>query len=268
MTCYLNLVNSRARLSNTEFMQTPTPPDGYRLVKGEEIKDCVPEGAQVWTDANMWRESLYEGDPLPSSNFKNFYAIPDSQKSIKMNKTYTLKELADIGAKASLQHITGTYAAMAVSDRSSAWERERPAREAFTKAILDAIGYQLPKDEEREAFEKWYECAQTFGEAKEVIFASWKAGREELRKSQSLDKQPGYSMPPSYAGITLLGTKPNEPEWIPWNGGKCPLSDKVKKWEYKMRNGWCLPAGVGSPKFYRWNHVGSDHDIIAYRVWE
>ena len=82
MTCYLNLVNSRAGLSNTEFMQTPTPPDGYRLVKGEEIKDRVPDGAQVWTDENMWEKSSYEGYPLPPLNFKNFYAIPDAQKSI------------------------------------------------------------------------------------------------------------------------------------------------------------------------------------------
>lgn len=177
-----------------------------------------------------------------------------------MSKTYTLKELADIGANAAYMAAKGTKVSL-LGD-----SEDQPAREAFTKAILDAIGYQSPKDEEREAFEKW--CKLNGDEAYDDWFIIWKAGREELRKSQSIDKQPSHSMPPSYAGITLLWTKPNEPEWIPWNGGKCPLSDKVKKWEYKMRNGRCLPAGVGSPKFYRWNHFGSDHNIIAYRVWE
>ena len=95
-------------------------------------------------------------------------------------KKFTLKELADIGAKASLQHITGTYAAMAVSDRSSAWERERPAREAFAKAILDAIGYEFPKDEEREAFDVWCEANNKLNTP--GAFEIWKAGRDDLRK--------------------------------------------------------------------------------------
>lgn len=204
MTCRLNLINSRARLSNTEFM-------------------------------------------------------------------HTLKELADIGAKASLQHITGTYAAMAVSDRSSAWERERPAREAFTKAILDAIGYEFPKDEEREAFDAWWKDNKIAYVNENDAFKAWKAGREELRKSQSLDKQPSYSMPPSYAGITLLGATPNEPEWILWNGGECPLSDKVKKWEYKVQNGAPFMTEY-KPFTYRWWHSDQpfhrEDNIIAYRVWE
>lgn len=99
-----------------------------------------------------------------------------------MNKTYTLKELADIGAKAAQEELPATCFEMIVGLKVTYPEHSK-AREAFTKAILDAIGYQLPKDEEREAFEKWYECVPTFGEAKEVIFASWKAGREELRKA-------------------------------------------------------------------------------------
>lgn len=181
-----------------------------------------------------------------------------------MNKTYTLKELADIGAKASLQHITGTYAAMAISDRSSAWERERPAREAFTKAILDAVGYELPKDAEREAFDAWYQSAQ-IPQGETQAFAAWKAGRDELR--QAINK-PSYSMPPYYAGITLLGANPNEPEWIPWNGGECPLSDKVKRWEYKMRNGKCHLTGGSAQETAYWHHLNLAGDIIAYRVLE
>lgn len=173
---------------------------------------------------------------------------------------YTLKELADIGAKAAYMAVEGTK--MSLIDSSE----DQPAREAFVKAILDAIGYEFQKDDEREAFDAW--CETNHKLATTDQFEAWKAGREELRKSQSLDKQPSYSMPPSYAGITLLGTKPNEPEWIPWNGGECPLSDKVKKWEYKERWNHNPVAGRGSPKSYRWKHFESGHDIIAYRVWE
>lgn len=196
----MNLINSRARLSNTEFMQK-----------------------------------------------------------------HTLKELADIGAKHAHSCLNGNLMQCNSSVNAYDFADQENARLAFTKAILDAIGYEFPKDEEREAFDVWWKDNKIAYVNENDAFKAWKAGREELRKAIN---KPSYSMPPSYAGITLLGTKPNEPEWIPWNGGKCPLSDKVKKWEYKMRNGWCLPAGVGSPKFYRWNHVGSDHDIIAYRVWE
>lgn len=109
-----------------------------------------------------------------------------------MNKNYTLKELVDIGARAAnLQHVVGVV-----------------AREAFAKAILDAIGYEFPKDEEREAFAKWWETSnlQTFCNADDA-FEAWKAGREELRRSQSLDKKP---------------TEPAEPAWISWSGGECP----------------------------------------------
>ena len=182
-----------------------------------------------------------------------------------MNKIYTLKELADIGAKRAHSCLDGYCMQCNANAGNYKLPEHENARIAFTKAILDAIGYQLPKDEEREAFEKWYECVPTFGEAKEVIFASWKAGREELRKAIN---KPSYAMPPSYAGITLLGTKPNEPEWIPWNGGECPLSDKVKRWEYKMRNGKCHLTGGSAQETAYWHHLNLAGDIIAYRVLE
>ena len=109
-----------------------------------------------------------------------------------MNKTYTLKELADIGAEAANAFLPdGVRMCL-------------KAREAFTKAILDAVGYELPKDEEREAFDAWAQIPQ--GETQ--AFAEWKAACDELR--QAINK-PSYSMPPYYAGITLLGANPNEP---------------------------------------------------------
>jgi len=77
-----------------------------------------------------------------------------------MNKNYTLKELADIGAVAA------------------------------TKAVLDAVGYEFPKDEEREVFERWYDHASKRF-ASRSSFEIWKAGREELRQSlEARDAKP------------------------------------------------------------------------------
>lgn len=110
-----------------------------------------------------------------------------------MNKNYTLKELADIGLNAACQFEPNSQFPLSFQNY----------REAFTKAILDAIGYEFPKDEEREAFAKWWETSnlQTFRNADDA-FKAWKAGREELRRA--INKH-SYSMPPSYGGITLLG---------------------------------------------------------------
>ena len=145
----------------------------------------------------------------------------------EMNKNYTLKELADIGAvAANLDYVLGEI-----------------AREAFTKAVLDAIGYEFPKDEEREAFERWWRAGVAL-HPEEAAFEAWKAGRKELRRAQLLDKQPA------------------EPAWIPWEGGECPLEDGMI-WEAKFRSGTHVKAkGLAC----RWNHNGSAGDIVAYRV--
>lgn len=171
-----------------------------------------------------------------------------------MNKNYTLKELADIGQMAAHMKLNG-FDRMYLHPDGPYFEAHRPAREAFTKAILDAIGYEFPKDEEREVFERWIaEQGDGFHPCgdEDKAFLVWKAGREELRRSQSLDKRP---------------TEPVEPAWIPWSGGECPLPDTVKRWEFRYRDGF-ISANPMMPSKYHWRHEGSKHDIIAYRVWE
>ena len=151
-----------------------------------------------------------------------------------MNKNYTLKELADIGAKA-----------------GHSWERDWSisTNEAFTKAILDAIGYELPKDEEREAFHAWCGSGRLEKSDYDDLFEAWKAGREELRRAQSLDKQP------------------TEPAWIPWEGGECPLGDGVKRWEVMFVGGYKVLTELPPSKYY-WIKDSDMADIVAYRVWE
>lgn len=55
-------------------MQTPIPPAGYKLVKGEEIKNRVPDEALFWTDG--WVPSLSIGQEPPNWALEEFYAIP------------------------------------------------------------------------------------------------------------------------------------------------------------------------------------------------
>ena len=107
-----------------------------------------------------------------------------------MNKNHTLKELADIGAKAA--SVTQMYEndthLVQMNKGSYGFNRDTPARETFAKAVLDAVGYEFPKDEEREAFDAWATANNKLATTDQ--FEAWKAGREELRRAQSIDKQP------------------------------------------------------------------------------
>lgn len=97
-----------------------------------------------------------------------------------MNKTHTFKELA----------------AMFAFERRKALVNGQSIEEArmlALKRVLDAVGYKLPVDPEREAFDAWLkeQGGTDFIDMKESMFLSWKAGREELRKTQQeLAKQP------------------------------------------------------------------------------
>ena len=160
-----------------------------------------------------------------------------------MNKTYTLKELADIGAGAAYLAVKGTKMSL-VEDSEG-----QPAREAFTKAILDAIGYEFPKNEEREAFDDWWKANRIAYCNEEHAFQLWKAGRKELLKAQALAKEPD--------------TK-TEPAWIPWPGGdKSPIVGEQTRYQIEYRDG---AKTICTHNSLRWSHNGTVGDIIAYRV--
>lgn len=61
-------------------MERPIPPPGYKLVKGKDIKDCVPEGALFWI--NRWVASTRIGRKPMEWALGEFYAIPSSPESI------------------------------------------------------------------------------------------------------------------------------------------------------------------------------------------
>jgi hypothetical protein len=142
------------------------------------------------------------------------------------DKNYTLEELADIGAKASYDPKGNNIV-------------------IFTKAILDAIGYEFPKDEEREAFDAWANANNKL--ATTAQFEAWKAGREELRKG--------------FCSAQCRDTK-TEPPWIPWHG--TPIIGPQTRYEVEFRGG---ERRILSQSALRWialdNTAG---DIIAYRI--
>ena len=51
--------------------------------------------------------------------------------------------------------------------------------------------------------------------------------------------------------------------WIKWNGGERPVP-LYTRIEIKFRDGDILP-GIGDNDL-RWRHIGTNGDIIAYRV--
>lgn len=66
-------------------MTTPTPPPGYKLVKGIDIKERVPEGALCWMgeDNPSFLLSIMVGRTLVNeADLNGFYAIPSIPESI------------------------------------------------------------------------------------------------------------------------------------------------------------------------------------------
>jgi len=163
-----------------------------------------------------------------------------------MNNKHTLKELADIGAKAANSCLPD-YVSMCVLNRAP--PHHVVAREAFTKTILDAIGYKFPKDEEREAFDAW--CNANHKLATTDQFEAWKAGREELLKTQALAKE----------------SDTTEPAWIPWYGDdKSPITGSQTKFEVEFRDGAKV---ISNKDHFCWAYQGPvAEDIIAYRILE
>jgi len=172
--------------------------------------------------------------------------------------TPTLSQLADIGAKAALAALDEHSTLVCVPPGDDhGYRGDTKAREAFAKAVLDAVGYKLPVDPEREAFDAWLkeQVGTDFMDMKGSMFLSWKAGREELRKEVCSDK--------------CEDTK-TEPAWIEWTGGPCPLPDTVKRWEYRCRDGF-IYKNPSEPSDYalNWEHDASAtyfSHFVAYRV--
>ncbi|MDE2103371.1 MAG: hypothetical protein KGL39_39385 [Patescibacteria group bacterium] len=59
-----------------------------------------------------------------------------------------------------------------------------------------------------------------------------------------------------------LGNEEDSDGWIPWSGGGCPVP--YTEIRVKFRDGdTCAHNAL---QYLRWDHTGSDGDIIAYRI--
>lgn len=75
---------------------TPTPPAGYKLVKGEDIKDRVPEGALYFEYGKSWVCSMMVGDRLRFPfQFEADYAIPETKPEPAANNPLFQQEGGD-----------------------------------------------------------------------------------------------------------------------------------------------------------------------------
>ena len=68
---------------NTEH-DKPTPPPGFKLVKGAELKAPFDTRLLVFTDEDIWYGSIYAGsnETMECADLSAWYATPDSQQSI------------------------------------------------------------------------------------------------------------------------------------------------------------------------------------------
>jgi hypothetical protein len=186
---------------------------------------------------------------------------------------HTLSQLADIGAAAAHKAIHETDSWMPIHSGSDAYPETAHAREAFAKAVLDAVGYKFPVDPEREAFDAWVKDATAL-EGVNCMFEAWKAGREELRKAQTLDKEPAASPAKDYvfyyqndrdikAGVPWEMGRPENDGWIDWLGGDCPVDrDVTVQVQYRAEDF----GDTGNAGGFRWNLTGKASDIVAYKI--
>lgn len=123
-------------------------------------------------------------------------------------------------------------------------------RKAGVQAVLEALGYKLPVDPEREAFEKWDDAHPSQSNT-EDLFAAWKAGREELRK-----------MLQAFGHGRKLESENDG--WIPWLGHRHPPS--VPIYSVRLRDGREVNGPI--PESWDWKHHTSlnQSDIIAYKI--
>lgn len=57
---------------------------------------------------------------------------------------------------------------------------------------------------------------------------------------------------------------PDADGWIEWKGGACPVGSETPVY-IKTRSGITVDGQLEA-RWYRWSHIGSDGDIVAYRV--
>lgn len=169
--------------------------------------------------------------------------------------TPTLSQLADIGAKAAAEQFASEQddsVGMYILSAAVNYPIDAPAREAFAKAVLDAVGYKLPVDPERDAYEKW---AQQEGPIA-GLFEAFKAGRAMLREASG-KTQAAKPAPETFEahGLTWFKHTPGDP---------CPCDGEA-------RINWLLLREKAGEEYTHWDKLAKDLpwngtlDVVGWR---
>jgi hypothetical protein len=162
--------------------------------------------------------------------------------------TPTLSQLADIGAAAAFQYRRTSILEVHAAD--PCYAEDAPAREAFAKAVLDAVGYKLPVDPEREAFERW--LARQGEGNKPDLFTVWQAG-----KASTTTTEPPKPETFEAHGLTWFKHKPGDP--MPCDGDveiETLLAGEV---------GGRYKGCVENAKCWDWKTDGGSTAIVGWR---
>ena len=106
-------------------------------------------------------------------------------------------------------------------------------------------------------------------------------GRKEVSEAETfyqlILKTSGWVFDPGHQldederkAIALIEAKfselraPEEPEWIEWNGGECPVAPEMRvELKFRVHGTHIMPYYADA---LRWNHENNGGDILAYRV--
>jgi len=126
-------------------MERPIPPPGYKLVKGKDIKDRVPEGAKIWEPGDKdfdWFPTSIPGCSAPSNCLDLFYAIPSSPDSItdEAKAVVSGERAADYGdvneSFARIAQLWSAYTGVMLTDWSDPPHRKPLPRDVAQMMIL------------------------------------------------------------------------------------------------------------------------------------
>lgn len=116
-------------------------------------------------------------------------------------------------------------------------------REQFEEWFADHAGQTVAWVKSQRASDTHYKI----GPEIQRYWLTWQASRETLE-----------------IALPILEQQEQSDGWIEWFGGRRPVGKEVKV-DVRFRSG-DVDDGALTALFWRWSHIGSQYDIIAYRI--
>lgn len=246
--------------------------EGYRLLLKSEIKTREPKKEiEVWLKSHSTWKGWYNGSS-PSVT----YRVPLSTWPLPEDPYRALKEA----------HAAGKVIEFNPGD-GAGWRAHNPDWTALVECYRikpedpwtlgrSVNGFTLAEDQEWHRLDGW---------TQEMLPAGWRPLlKGEVKAEMDQSNYYGKWLPVFFPGKVVhnrdhcrtqrpLPTseaeqhkRAEEPQWIPWSGGECPLKDDdVDEWEIRFRDGEIRNTDI-MPQKWDWLRRNSISDIIAYRV--